>query len=128
MEVAKAIHSVAAAGLLDDPAVLGPLITCLDYPLLSVSATCQSTLFTLTQHDFVQPFDLYRRPPKTEEARRRLINDWRSWQRQMQDGHALLDKQLRSLLLSSLDDLMKRLATVLKNLYLTAMEQIGRAH
>lgn len=120
LEVAKAIGLLGAAGLLDDPIVLGPLIRCLDYPLISVSAICQDTLFTLTRHDFVRPYDFYRSPPKTEEARRRLIADWKSWQRQMQNGHALFDDQLRSLLLSSLDDLMKRLSAILKNLYMSS--------
>src|SRR5205814_1785327 len=43
LEVAKAIGSLATAELLDDPVVLGPLIRCLDYPLISVSAICQDT-------------------------------------------------------------------------------------
>jgi hypothetical protein len=133
LKVAKAIGSLAAAGLLDDPIILGPLIRCLDYPLISISAICQDTLFTLTRHDFVQPYDFYRTPPnfvrpynfnrtppKTEEARRLLIADWKSWQRQMQNGHALFDDWLRSLLLSSLDDLMKRLSAILKNLYMSS--------
>ena len=120
LEVAKAIGSLAVAGLLDDSIVLGPIIRCLDYPLIPVSAICQETLFTLTRHDFVRPYDFYRRPPKTEEARRRLIADWKSWQRQMQSGHALFDDRLRSLLVSSLDDLMKRLSAILKNLYMSS--------
>lgn len=64
LEVAKAISSLATAGLLDEPAVLGPLIRCLDYPLISVSAICQDTLFTLTRHDFVRPYEFYRTFPR----------------------------------------------------------------
>jgi hypothetical protein len=122
LEVAKAIGALASAGLLDDPSVLGPLIRCLDYPLIPVGAICQESLFTLTRHDFVRPYDFYRRPPKTEEARRRLIADWKSWQRQMQNGHALFDDWSRSLLLATLDDLMKRLSAILKNAYLSSWD------
>jgi len=94
LAVAKALRELAGTQLIGDTAALGPLIRCLEHPLLDVSRLCEDTLIDLTHHSYGWRFYYDRPPPPTEEARRKFVGEWRDWQAQMKNGHPIFDEWL----------------------------------
>jgi hypothetical protein len=69
--VSLALEELAHRHLIQDPAAIGPLIRCLNYPLIEVANVCRRTLSYLTRHSYGDV-----NIPPTVEGRETVIRDW----------------------------------------------------
>jgi hypothetical protein len=94
--VASGIAALALVGLIDDAAVMPPLVECLNHPLLDVARSCNRALESLTRHSYGSRF--FERsmgaPGFTVANHQRVVADWRAL---LLDGrHPIYDDALQA--------------------------------
>ena len=114
LHVARGVAALADKHLIDDRAALGPLIECLDHPLLEVGKYCNRALVSLTRHTYGAPF--YEQssgaPALTKANHQRLVADWRELNRLLTKGRPIFDELLEAECLTAIRLVGARLSAV----------------
>lgn len=94
--LARGIVELAREGLVEDGAVLRPLIECQSRHLNSLGTSCNQATVALTRHPYGQTFFAQQRgaPAFTVDNRDRIVADWRELDRLLEDGHPVFDSLL----------------------------------
>lgn len=109
------LETLARRGLIEDAALIDPLIECVSNNLNEAGSYCNRALAALTRQSYGLTFFAHEAPatPYTVENRDRIVSDWKAYDRLREHGHPIFDALLADASASAIRVMRARLVDTL---------------